>query len=161
MCLKILPLNRIETVFKKENENMKNFNWKQFGIRVVCTWVVLAFIVGIICGIKGRAQDSKVWIPIGTLHDPEMHYYFLKNSLMVNAIGNPLITIKVSTEEYGILYIRLEYDCKNKSNRRVANGVSVDQMVSVQADWEITNKNSILGRQLKPICSIGGNYYAN
>jgi hypothetical protein len=130
----------------------KNFNWKNYLIRVVCSWLILAFILGFVSGIKGHAED-RTWILLFKLPDPETLYYYQKDSMMISPSGSPIITLKIVTEDFGTIYATWEFDCKNKRTRRIKIGKSLETMLKVDTDWEIPSENSVLGRLFKPVCS--------
>jgi hypothetical protein len=139
---------------------LRNFNLKMFALRVVITWCVLAFIVGFVHGLKTQAKENTIWIPIAsnscTISGVEINieFYALKNSLVVSADNNPIITVKAIYGDFGETISDVEFDCEKGMIRTLKIGNTLESMVKRNSPtWVIPPKDSIGEFMLKRICT--------
>lgn len=132
---------------------MKNFNWKKFAVRVPATWILLAFVIGFVSDLKINAQDTG-WHLLFKVEGEKTYCYLQKNSLTISENSNPVVTIRLDIENFGTIYSRREFDCKNKRSKRIRIGKSVDSMQKIDTGWEVptSNRNSAFNELFKTLC---------
>ena len=137
----------------------KNFNWKRYAVRVFITWCFLAFILGVISGGKGSAQEENQWvyagknvITVGEL-PVNFQYYILRGHLFVNEYGNAVMTVKYTFGELGETVLIVEFDCEKDSFRIIKRGSSLEAAIDVvNPIWIGTSKNSASDLMFKVAC---------